>query len=168
MKRTVLCMLAALLAISALSGCGVPKDKPVPDVWIGDTLETVQTLETGLEESRDVTGSVVTGLSGARDYAGTEGTLVIKFNPEKQTVAQISWQATLSETDAKTLFDKLYAEAEAGFGKPDQINDNTQNGAIAPYICFWNGKGYMLTVALTNGLLDGTYYCAYSVMIPLR
>lgn len=168
MKKTALCALGALLAVFALSGCGAPKDKPVTQVWIGDSVETVKKLEPGLDEQYDRTNTYLAFLSGERDYAGAEGTLSFQFKPKEQTVGQISWKTTLPEADAQALFDKLFAEAEADFGKPDQVNDNTQNGAIAPYVCFWNGKGYMITVALTNGLLEGTCSCAYSVIIPMN
>lgn len=168
MKRTVLCALAALLAIFSLCGCGAPKDKPVTQVWLGDTVKTVKKLEPGLEEQYDRTKTYLAFLSGKRDYAGTEGTLSFQFKPKEQTVGLIRWTATLPEADAQALFDKLFAEAKTDFGEPNQINDNTKEGGIAPYMCFWNGDGYLITVALSNGFLDDTYDCEYLVLIPMR
>lgn len=168
MKRIATLVLAVMLVCSCLSGCGVPKDKPVTEVWLGDTAETVQKLEPGLEERYDQTRNLLTSLYGARDFDGLKGEISFRFNLETGKVGQIGWQATLPETDAQAAFDKLYAEVATSFGKPNQINDNTKEGGLAPYQCFWNGKGYMVSVSLTNGLLDGTYYCGYSVIIPLR
>ena len=168
MKRILTLVLAVILVCMSLSGCGVPKDKPVTEVWLGDSAETVNQLEPGLEERYDQTRNLLTSLSGAREFDGLNGELSFRFNLETGKVGQIDWQATLPEAEAQAAFDKLYAEVEASFGKPDQINDNTKEGGLAPYQCFWNGKGYMVSVSLTNGLLDGTYYCGYSVIIPLR
>ncbi|MEN6419100.1 MAG: hypothetical protein ABFC73_09290 [Clostridiaceae bacterium] len=169
MKRSVFCALAAALACLSLFGCGVPKDKPVTEVWLGDTVDTVLQLEPGLEKQYDRTNTYLRFLSGKRDYAGIGGFLAFQFNPEKQTVVQVSWTATLPEEGAQAAFDKLYAEVEASFGKPNQINDNRKTSDdLAPYVCFWNGKGYLVTVSLLKGLLEDTYNCAYSVMIPLR
>ncbi|HWQ06844.1 MAG TPA: hypothetical protein VN453_06440 [Feifaniaceae bacterium] len=169
MKRILTLVLAVMLVCMSLSGCGVPKDKPVTEVWLGDTVDTVLQLEPGLEKQYDRTNTYLTYLSGKRDCAGIEGFLAFQFNPEKQTVVQVSWTATLQEADAQAAFDKLYAEVEASFGKPNQINDNRKTSAdLAPYVCFWNGKGYLVTVSLLKGLLEGTFNCAYSVIIPLR
>lgn len=168
MKRITTLVLAVMLVCMSLSGCGVPKDKPVTEVWLGDTAETVMQLELGLEKQYDRTNTYLTFLSGKRDFADIEGFLSFQFNPEKQTVGQISWTATLPEADAQAALDKLYAEVADSFGKPNQINDNRNEGALAPYVCFWNGNGYMVSVSLLNGLAEGTYNCEYSVMIPLR
>lgn len=170
MKRIALCALSALLAAAfCLAGCGAPKDKPVTQVWLGDTVETVKQLEPGLEEQYDRTKTYLSFLSGKREHVGAEGFLSFQFKPEEQTVGQINWTAAVPEADAQAVFDKLYAETEAAFGKPNQINDNRKTSDdLVPYICFWNGEGYMLTVSLTNGLLDGTCNCAYSVIIPMR
>lgn len=169
MKRLATLVLAVMLVCMSLSGCGVPKDRPVTEVWLGDTAETVMQLELGLEKQYDRTNTYLTFLSGKRDFAGIEGFLSFQFNPEKQTVGQISWTATLPEADAQAAFDKLNAETQASFGKPDQINDNRKTSdALAPYVCFWNGNGYMVSVSLLNGLIEGTCNCEYSVMIPLR
>jgi len=168
MKRIATLVPAVILICSCLFGCGVPKDKPVTEVWLGDTAETVQKLEPGLEERYDKTRNLLTSLSGTRDFDGLKGEISFRFNLETGKVGQIGWQATLPEADAQAAFDKLYAEVADSFGKPNQINDNRNEGALAPYQCFWNGRGYMVCVSLTNGLLDGTYYCGYSVIIPLR
>ncbi len=168
MKRILTLVLAVMLVCMSLSGCDVPKDKPVTEVWLGDSAETVNQLEPGLEARYDQTRNLLTNLSGARDFDGLEGELSFRFNLETGNVGQIDWQATLPEADAQAAFDKLYAEVEASFGKPNQINDNRKTSDdLAPYVCFWNGKGYMVSVSLTNGLLDGTYYCGYSVIVPL-
>ncbi|MEN6338514.1 MAG: hypothetical protein ABFD03_00155 [Clostridiaceae bacterium] len=168
MKRVLLLIFAAILICLNLFGCGAPKDKPVTEVWLGDSVETAKKLEPGLEEQYDRTNTYLSFLSGKRDYAGIEGFLSFQFKPEEQTVGQISWTVTLPEAEAQAAFDKLNAETQASFGKPDQINDNRKtSGDLAPYMCFWNGNGYMVTVSLINGLLDGTYNCAYSVIIPL-
>lgn len=169
MKRILTLVLAVMLVCMSLSGCGVPKDKPVTEVWLGDSAETVNQLEPGLEARYDQTRNLLTSLSGARDFDGLEGEISFRFNLETGKVGQIGWQATLPEADAQTAFDKLYAEVEASFGKPNQINDNRKTSDdLAPYVCFWNGKGYIVTVSLLKGLLEDTYNCAYSVMIPLR
>lgn len=168
MKRIATLVLVVMLVCSCLSGCGVPKDKPVTEVWLGDSAETVNQLEPGLEARYDQTRNLLTSLSGARDFDGMEGELSFRFNLETGKVGQIGWQATLPEAEAQAAFDKLYAEVAASFGKPNQINDNAKEGSLAPYQCFWNGKGYIVSVFLTNGLFDGTYDCGYSVMIPLR
>ena len=169
MKRILTLVLAVMLICMSLSGCGVPKNKPVTEVWLGDSAETVNQLEPGLEARYDQTRDLLTSLSGARDFDGLNGEISFRFNLGTGKVGQIGWQATLPEADAQAAFDKLYAEVKASFGKPNQINDNRKTSDdLAPYQCFWNGKGYMVSVSLTNGLLDGSYYCGYSVMIPLR
>ena len=68
MKRVLLLIFAAILICLNLFGCGAPKDKPVTEVWLGDTAETVQKLEPGLEERYDQTHNLLTSLSGARDF----------------------------------------------------------------------------------------------------
>lgn len=157
LKKAFALLFAAVLSLSALTGCSQKKEQvecPFTTITWENTLEDVMKLEGAPDNSYDSTYGGMTYVFEGREYNGKNGSLKYLFDGDEKLVSMAWLYIPEDNNDRDTVYEELYKQTEDWYGDTGfESNQGTAMGAV------WYLKGGNITIGvMSTGVTECIQY----------